>query len=49
MAKPVFESIDKNMMSIKTLIHVRDTLLPKLISCELRIPEAEELMTEALQ
>ncbi len=31
-----------------TLTNLRDTLLPKLISGELRVPEAEKIAEEAL-
>ncbi|MDP8246579.1 MAG: restriction endonuclease subunit S [Candidatus Tritonobacter lacicola] len=37
-----------NRISKKTLTKLRDTLLPKLISGELQIPEAEKLAEEAL-
>ncbi|OAT27800.1 type I restriction-modification system, specificity subunit S [Buttiauxella brennerae ATCC 51605] len=38
---PVFMSIKKNAEAIATLAQLRDTLLPKLISGELHIPDAE--------
>jgi len=41
------KSVDSHKQS-QTLSRLRDTLLPKLISGELRIPEAEKLAEEAL-
>jgi type I restriction enzyme S subunit len=38
----------ENRLSTKTLTKLRDTLLPKLISGELRVAEAEQLTKEAL-
>lgn len=38
----------ENRISTKMLTKLRDTLLPKLISGELRIPEAEKLTEEAM-
>lgn len=38
--------IDLNNASISRLAQIRDTLLPKLISGELRVPEAEQLIAE---
>ena len=40
MVKQKFESIDLNISSLRTLEKLRDTLLPKLISGELRLPES---------
>ena len=40
--------IKGNLQEQSTLTKLRDTLLPKLISGELRIPEAEQLTKEAL-
>ncbi len=37
---PMFESLWKRMVESRTLATLRDTLLPKLISGELRVPEA---------
>lgn len=37
-----------NELSIRTLTALRDTLLPRLISGRLRIPEAEEIVQEAV-
>jgi len=41
----IYETIYKNTKEIKTLSELRDTLLPKLISGELRVPEAEQLIS----
>ncbi|HDZ9269079.1 TPA: restriction endonuclease subunit S [Vibrio cholerae] len=38
---PLFESIEKNICSSRTLTKLRDTLLPKLISGELRLDDIE--------
>jgi type I restriction enzyme S subunit len=35
------------MKEVELLANARDTLLPKLISGELRIPEAEKLLEQA--
>lgn len=43
---PVFKSIKANAESITTLAQLRDTLLPKLISGELRIHNAEAFLKE---
>lgn len=37
-----------NIDQMRTLTHLRDTLLPRLISGQLRLPEAEALVEEAL-
>lgn len=42
--EPLFESIKANAESIEILAQLRDTLLPKLISGELRISDAEHFM-----
>ncbi|MCP4407100.1 MAG: restriction endonuclease subunit S, partial [Gammaproteobacteria bacterium] len=47
-AEPTFESIDKKISGIGQLSKLRDTLLPKLLSGQLRIPEAEKLIEGAL-
>ena len=44
---PTFESIKSNSMTSETLSALRDTLLPKLISGELRIAEAERFLARA--
>ena len=43
----VFDMISANLFENQTLISLRDTLLPKLISGELKVPEAENLVEEA--
>lgn len=47
-ASSVDARIRQNKLSIRTLTALRDTLLPRLISGKLRIPEAEELVEEAV-
>ena len=42
-----FNKIKLNIEETKNLISLRDTLLPKLISGELKIPDAEEIIEEA--
>lgn len=42
--RPMFDSIYSNIEEARTLKELRDTLLPRLISGKLRIPEAEELI-----
>jgi type I restriction enzyme, S subunit len=44
---PLFNKIRDNSDQIKTLSELRDTLLPRLISGQLRLPEAEALMEKA--
>ena len=44
---PMDESIQSNTLETEHLTTVRDTLLPKLISGELRIPDAERMLEEA--
>lgn len=41
---PIFESIAANDRQINLLAEIRDTLLPKLISGEIRLPEAESIV-----
>ncbi len=45
-ADPMFETIFCRAREAETLSSIRDALLPKLISGELRIPEAERLVSE---
>ncbi len=47
-AGPIFERVYANRQQAQTLTHLRDTLLPRLISGQLRLPEAEALVEEAL-
>ncbi len=42
------DQILHNLFQIDTLAKLRDTLLPKLISGELRVPDAEKLVEDAL-
>jgi type I restriction enzyme S subunit len=44
---PLFERMRTADLESKTLCELRDTLLPKLISGELRIPDAEKFLEEA--
>jgi len=44
---PLFERMMANVHTTKTLETLRDTLLPRLISGQLRIPEAETIIEEA--
>jgi type I restriction enzyme S subunit len=43
----ILEKIQNNLVQIEVLSELRDTLLPKLISGELRIPDAEKFLEEA--
>ena len=43
-AKPIFASIAENHIQAQTLTQLRDTLLPRLISGQLRLPEAGSLL-----
>jgi type I restriction enzyme S subunit len=45
---PLFEQINQNANENQTLTILRDTLLPKLISGEVRVKEAEKIMEEVL-
>lgn len=47
-ANDLYQKINKLNESNRILSNLRDTLLPKLLSGELRIPEAERLIDEAL-
>jgi type I restriction enzyme S subunit len=44
----VFAKLKQNEQQIQTLTKLRDTLLPRLISGQLRLPEAEHLVKEAM-
>ncbi len=48
LATPMFRSISANAAQMKTLASLRDTLLPRLISGKLRVPEAEEMLAEVV-
>lgn len=43
---PLMEKIKKNVLEVNTLTSLRDTLLPKLISGELRVPDAEKMVAD---
>lgn len=45
--KPLFERIGHNRQQVQTLVTLRDTLLPRLISGQLRLPDAEAALAEA--
>lgn len=45
---PIFAKIRQNTIQASTLSSLRDTLLPRLISGKLRVPEAEEALKEVL-
>ena len=47
-AEPLFERLIENERQAQTLTQLRDTLLPRLISGQLRLPEAETLLENAL-
>lgn len=47
-ADPLLRRIAANRAESRTLTTVRDTLLPKLISGELRVPDAEAAVSEAM-
>jgi len=42
-ARPMFERVHENRQQAQTLATLRDTLLPRLISGQLRLPEAEAI------
>ena len=41
---PIFKNIKANAQTIETLAQLRDTLLPKLISGELRVPDVDRIV-----
>jgi type I restriction enzyme S subunit len=45
---PLFQKIKNNQRTVETLSQVRDTLLPRLVSGKLRVPEAEKLVEAVL-
>ncbi|WP_346380625.1 restriction endonuclease subunit S [Acidithiobacillus sp.] len=47
-SRPLFERIYSNIEAARTLAKLRETLLPRLISGKLRLPEAKEQLEEAL-
>lgn len=46
--EPLFARVLKNLQQAKSLSELRDTLLPRLISGQLRLPEAQALVEEAV-
>ena len=42
--KPMDDAVRNRSLEIEVLIELRDILLPKLISGELRIPDAEKFL-----
>jgi type I restriction enzyme S subunit len=46
--QPMYERITANAKQVQTLSELRDTLLPRLISGKLRVPDAEELVEAVL-
>lgn len=47
MVEPLFARATANAMSSRTLAGIRDALLPKLLSGELRVPDTERLLRRA--
>jgi type I restriction enzyme, S subunit len=45
--RPVFERVGRDRLQAQTLATLRDTLLPRLISGQLRLPQAEALVDKA--
>lgn len=45
---PLMERIKENLEQAQILADLRDTLLPRLISGKLRLPEAEEMMEDSI-
>ncbi len=48
LVKPIFERIGQNRLQAQTLASLRDTLLPRLISGQLRLPKAESPIEESV-
>lgn len=48
LAKPILDRIGQNRQHAQTLAAIRDTLLPRLISGQIRLDEAKEEVCEAL-
>jgi len=46
---PLFESVANNQSRVEVLTSMRDALIPRLISGQIRIPEAQEQVENALQ
>jgi len=47
-SKNIYSQIENNILENQTLTTLRDTLLPKLISGEVRVKDAEKILTTAL-
>lgn len=47
-AEQLLKNVDNNLGKLKTLSSLRDTLLPRLISGQLRLSEAQEQIENAL-
>lgn len=45
---PLDAAVENNEQKIRSLTQLRDTLLPRLISGQLRLPGAEQAVSEAL-
>ena len=48
LAEPLWSRIHQNQAEARNLVAIRDTLLPKLISGELRVKDAERVLTDTL-
>jgi type I restriction enzyme S subunit len=46
--EPLYQRLTSNLRESQTLAALRDTLLPKLLSGEVRIKQAEEIAENAL-
>lgn len=46
--RPLLRRAGENRWSARNLVDLRDTLLPRLISGKLRLPEAQEKLEDAL-
>jgi type I restriction enzyme S subunit len=46
--EPIYQQVHENEKESQTLANLRDTLLPKLLSGELRVPEAEKQVEEVV-
>ena len=47
--KPVFERLVENEKQVQTLTSIRDTLLPRLITGQLRLPVIEDISSESIK
>lgn len=48
LVRPMFDRIAHNIQESHTLVALRDTLLPKLLSGEIRVKQAERMVEEAV-